>query len=71
MFMHSGDRLDLALSFRRLEYGCHNPGKDKMREERGNGRRGRRIAICKRLYGKRDMRFKSENERSLRAMKKV
>lgn len=37
MFMHSGDRLDLDLSFRRLEYGCHNPGKDKMREERARG----------------------------------
>lgn len=39
--------MDLDLSFRRLEYGCHNPGKDTVREERDKGRRGRRIGIWK------------------------
>lgn len=37
--------MDLDLSLRRLEYGCHNPGKDTVREERDKGRRGRRIGI--------------------------
>ncbi len=29
--------MDLDLSFRRLQHDCHNPGKDKMREERETG----------------------------------